>query len=589
MIASEVQLALFAIEAGVRMGRSIHTVLINESIEGPLLLPIGNLGGEPSQSEVQRYFDDNPELANKDGQPFCQLPIEDRFKAYVTIKRIELQVEDPALSKEIVASLHKLERVKAEYRASSSMAGTIVDSAIRLAIDYAAYDPSFLGLKQQSPAYQVAFAFLSSLEKTDFAQVQASGAEGVVRQVLWSAFQSVEENAGLISDNERLQVLMRGMCTALVDDLNGAQGDVGETSRREQLLQRVASSVVRGGFQAFNEHGDLFLGNLDQSQRVHSAIIQLVEGVRENGLEFAPQSLEPLAHSVLIAVGENPDLFADRQTIKALMNRTAAVLRETQGDQLFEGILPILMQESVELLREHSATLIDPNDPNKQRLAEAMGVLSLSLQNGAVKLLSKQQLSELSQIVLTHVAENPEALLSRVENDTRKTALAQIIASVAFSVGENPGRFVRGGSFVELVDIAIEKSLENWDKLLDLNAGTVDTNRLYQVMSGVMMAIQADGDPRNLITPKVFNALMLEAITVCSTKVDQIQAEKVRATLARVLELARTEMENGINGANLPQIFRAALYEVLGNQVQPGQGRLAKVLRNVLNSEFQVS
>lgn len=49
-------IVLFAIQAGVKLGRKIHDVLIDETAEGALLLPVGKVFGDVQEGIAGEYI-----------------------------------------------------------------------------------------------------------------------------------------------------------------------------------------------------------------------------------------------------------------------------------------------------------------------------------------------------------------------------------------------------------------------------------------------------------------------------------------------------------------------------------------------------
>lgn len=110
-------LALFAIEAGVRLGRKINEVLVDETAQRPLLMPLGDLFGSVTEAEAMRFFSvDQPDLIKPGGS--CFEIRDDRAKliqVYRAMRGVEAQVMAPASDlnarrKEIVSQLGALDQ-----------------------------------------------------------------------------------------------------------------------------------------------------------------------------------------------------------------------------------------------------------------------------------------------------------------------------------------------------------------------------------------------------------------------------------------------------------------------------------------------
>ncbi len=85
----------------------------------------------------------------------------------------------------------------------------------------------------------------------------------------------------MLDDNDRLQALLGGVTTAVVEELT-AEGSSGERLRRHALVKRTLSAVFAGGARAFTENTEIFLpaGTLARPL-VESALSQVLAGIRE--------------------------------------------------------------------------------------------------------------------------------------------------------------------------------------------------------------------------------------------------------------------------------------------------------------------
>lgn len=139
---------LLAIDAAVRLGRKLHDVLIDDTAEEPLLLPVGELFGSVSAAEAQEFFDSKQgQLLLKPGAPYHGFTKKKLIKAFKTVKRVELELDgfgieqDPsAAAVEIVQNLHAFELYKKEFKsrpAVQRVLGTIVE----IGIDYFIANP----------------------------------------------------------------------------------------------------------------------------------------------------------------------------------------------------------------------------------------------------------------------------------------------------------------------------------------------------------------------------------------------------------------------------------------------------------------
>ncbi|MBM4019948.1 MAG: hypothetical protein FJ288_16775, partial [Planctomycetes bacterium] len=460
MIASPA-LILFAIESGVKLGRKVYDVLVDETAERPLVLPLGDLFGDVQEAEATQFFlrEENAHLIKKGGPYYGFTPAE-RLRAYKSILAINERVgapgDDLKSAGDIIAQIHAFEQVKNGFGAKHP-ARRILGTVVEIGIDYFAANPSALG--RDSTERRLVHSFISSLDQTDFAE--GSRVE-IVGDVLTAALRTMGDNRSLVDDDARVQALLGGVTRALVADIDALTSS-GAQIRREELFRRIGSSLLRGGATALSDNVALFLpGDKTAGALVQSTLSQTLAGIQNQEDLFTTESIERVFTSALRATAENAELFTDHQVLKALIQRTVGALTDAQGCKVFsKETVAAILGEAVEVAGENVETLIHPKNPQEQLLATALGAMAESLGNTlagtgrAQDLLSKKQLVELTRVVFAEVAQHPEQLLGDQLDEEKKTALAQIIGSVACALGEDPARWVNGASFVELVRMAL--------------------------------------------------------------------------------------------------------------------------------------
>lgn len=568
------QLILFAIESAVKLGRKIYDVLVDETVEGVLLLPVGELHASVQQNEALLFFarEENVHLIKKGGPYFGCTP-EKRLQAYRTLLVITDQLDvvqgDLREAASIVSQLNGFCQLKPGKGAKSPVqriAGTVFE----IGVDYFVSHPEALG--KDSNARQTIHSFLQGLDDADFAEGSATE---IVGDVLSAALRTLDSNLPMVSDDQRVQVLLGGITKALVAEVDRA-GNEGEKLTSRRFIRRVASSLVRGGLGAFNENLDLFAPNdPDVKALVNSTLTQLLAGIEGSEDLFTADTLELVFKSALGAVGENSAIFTQNAFLQKLIARTLVVLTDTQGSKLFtEATASAILQETLDVVRENVETLIDPKKPAEHLLASAISAVAQSLSanlagGGNVKeLLSSRQLTDLVGIVFQEVAKHPEQLLGDNLDDPRRTALAQIIGSVASALGDDPKRFVNGEGFLELTQIALQVAVKNVDQLVDLGSATPRTNVLAQALQQVASTIVAQGDPRKIISREVFLELASRVLPLVSANIDGLAGKPVAESMQTALELASGKMKTRINGDNFPVLVEQLLRSVLAEELK---------------------
>ena len=567
------ELIMFGIEAGVKLGTKLNDVLVDATVEKPMLLPVGELFGSVTENDAIEFFDDHPELTTA-GQPYYRLSRADKLKAYKTLKQIDDRiVGSGSVSSEavqIVSNLHKLQQYK-QGLGSKPALQRVVGTLVEIGIDYFVAHPEAIGAK--SGGRKILQAFVESLDEVNFTEGTRTE---IVSDMLVSALDTLQANTSLIADDARLQALVGGVTNSLLVDIQAA-GSIGAMKRREDFVRRIGSSILKGGAQAFSQNIDLFLPeDSDSKQLVSSTLTQLLKGINGKENLFTNESLELLFHSALRTVAENARVFSDDAVLQELISRTVTAMTGATGKKVFSAeTVSAVLCEVLSVAAENIETLIDSTNPQKQLLANATTAVAQSLSGalaggGTVRdLLSRQQLVSLMAVVFKEVAKHPEQLLGDTKLGDRKAAIAQIIGSVARALGDDPHRFVNGEGFVILVETAMQTAAKNADKLLNLDTTNTRDNVLFSVIQQTIDAILDKGDPRQLLNREVFLDLTERILPVVSANLaGLVEAPRaVRDAVGTALDLAQGELKGRINGENLPALIVDLLTEVLWNEL----------------------
>lgn len=567
------ELIMFGIEAGVKLGTKLNDVLVDATVEKPMLLPVGELFGSVTENDAIEFFDDHPELTTA-GQPYYRLSRADKLKAYKTLKQIDDRiVGSGSVSSEavqIVSNLHKLQQYK-QGLGSKPALQRVVGTLVEIGIDYFVAHPEAIGAK--SGGRKILLAFVESLDEVNFTEGTRTE---IVSDMLVSALDTLQANTSLIADDARLQALVGGVTNSLLVDIQAA-GSIGAMKRREDFVRRIGSSILKGGAQAFSQNIDLFLPeDSDSKQLVSSTLTQLLKGINGKENLFTNESLELLFHSALRTVAENARVFSDDAVLQELISRTVTAMTGATGKKVFSAeTVSAVLCEVLSVAAENIETLIDSTNPQKQLLANATTAVAQSLSGalaggGTVRdLLSRQQLVSLMAVVFKEVAKHPEQLLGDTKLGDRKAAIAQIIGSVARALGDDPHRFVNGEGFVILVETAMQTAAKNADKLLNLDTTNTRDNVLFSVIQQTINAILDKGDPRQLLNREVFLDLTERILPVVSANLAGLveAPQAVRDAVGTALDLAQGELKGRINGENLPALIVDLLTEVLWNEL----------------------
>lgn len=591
MIASES--VIFAIQAGIKLGNKINRVLIDSSRERPLVLPLGDLFANVQEIDAFNYFHlDNPELVDPGG-PYHGFSDAELVKAYRTILSIREEVGDiegiGKTAEEIVMNLHRFEQVKAEF-GSKPAVQRILGVVVEIGIDYFVANPD--RLEGDSDGKKILAAFIKELDEIEFSEATP---KTLISDVMLASLRTLNKNATLIDDDKRTTALIAGITQSLIGDYEELTSPSARDQRGE-LIRRIATSVIKGGAGAFNENIELFLRDDPQAKAlVSSTLSQVISGLESKADLFSNESVELIYKSALTAVGEHPDLFTSNELLQDLIGNTVKALSVGNPRTVFGSeTLSAIVQSGIQAVAENVDVLIDPEDPQNELLANIVRSVAHGLSNtlaggGTVRdLLSKKQRADMMRIVFNEVAKSPEHLLAGIDDDARRSTLAQVIGSVARALGEDPGKLVTGEGFLELLKITLNTAVFNADKLLKLDSQSVGTNIVFKVLQQISTAVLEHSDPRQLVSRSVFLMIVEKALPVVSSNLDGILEggdQQIKAVISKVLDLANDTLDNRVNGANLPDLAEAFLKRVLRGELNLNEdGATLNAATEILNA-----
>ncbi len=566
---------MFAIEAGVRLAQKGNAILVDKASERPLMLPLGDSPPDADEVKARRFFDqdENAHLTAADG-PYHGYSRKKLAEVYRVIQATRGLNSNRSSETEIAQEIGRVDQFNKGYGAKPAMR-RLLGTVIEIGIDYAVANPSVLG--RNANQRKIIESFVAGLDEADFAE---GSSDGLVADLLTSALKTLSDNTTLIDDDPRTQALLGGVSSALLADVDAIAGSSSKW-KREQVLKRIGSSILRGGANAFSENSGLFLpGDSLPKSLVKSTVQQLLEGIKGKENWFTNESLEVLVQSALKAVGESSAEFHENAMVRELIRDTATILGGKKWKDLFtEQTAAAILQEALNTSSEHMETMLRaPDGSRKQFAAQALAAIAESLSKGIAgggaihTLFSRAQLLDLTKVVLGEVARNPERLLNGADDDPKKTVLAQAIGSMARALGEDPKRYVNGEGFVQLARIALGVAVQNADQLIDLESATPSTNLLFQSIREVVAAVVETENPRDLVTQETFLEIARRVLPVVSANVtrmvDEEDQELVKLAAVTALGLATSDDFKGrIHGGNVAHLIGELLERTLWEEL----------------------
>ncbi|MEQ1749522.1 MAG: hypothetical protein ABL974_08885 [Prosthecobacter sp.] len=562
---------IFIIQAGIKLAQKAEQVLIDETLECAAVLPVGEDAGSQIEADALRHYRKHPEL-RAPGEVYADAKTDaDIAKAYVPFMGIENS--RTKLVTEALKQLPGIDQVKDGFGANPALQ-RILGTVVEIGIDYFAANPDKLG--KNTGTRQVLESFIRELEEVSFSETTP---KALIQHVMHASLRTLNDHVSLIDDDQRLQVLLGGVTQSLLEDYDALTKPEARV-RRGALIKRISSSVVRGGASALTGNIDLFMrGDVQSKTLIKATLSSVVAGIDGKEDLFTNESLEMIYHSALTAVAENSTVFTDNKLLSSMIGSVVSSLTTPQADKVFgKETVAAIVQSALEAVTENFEMLIDPDSPEKQLLADTVTAIANGLGKRlagdatAKNLLSKRQLIELTGMAFAEVAKHPEQLMHGVADDELKTVLAQIIGSTAKALGDDPQKLVTGEGFLTLVQAAIKTGVLNADKLLDINTTSVRNNVLFQITQQAANAVLESQDPRRLMSRDVFVATVTGILPVVSANLDGLLGkrikEPIKTTISTVLALAASgDLENRINGANLPALIEEMLIQVLQNEL----------------------
>lgn len=618
-----VDLVLFAIHAAIKLGQKIQTVFEDEILQRELVLPaVGFPDSElPTPSDTEDFFagkgkvfvEKRVKVTSASGDvsevPECG-SLYDLWKKWQAGEAPGTTMNQLRQAAKTLMEFGKADDVRGEYRRDPQtfyaganalfvvkqwrvdphppplqrLAGTIVE----LALDYVKVDPTLFGGKAIGD--RVVRSFLLSLDDVQFAETRY---DDLLLDILQASLNIFRTQGDIVIGDETLALLLKRMSVTLADNIKRAEDSQDplpvlmlNTFRRETLQDFIKISAA-----TVSENATRLLGPADSSEEqslngVLQAVLTVVQGKQSN--LFPSQTLKGIYQASLSAAAQNAALLPPgapgqmrhaflANLITGLAGQLATAADEDPSGLFTPDLLQGIIGAALSTLTDHAAPLIQPHDPQKQLLVEALDrvILALSAEfhqdAGLPAVLaatfSQRQLMALVREAFGAVAQNPAGLIPGRDGDRQRSALAQILGAVAAVVSRDPHHLLSGDGYVKLLDVALRAFAANPDRLLDLG----DADPLQNVMSQVMIAVvnaaaqNLDAGGRNLLMGDMLLKMMEAALATVSKNTQGFRADSeiVALVLNRLLGAAAKDLANQLDAENLLRVFPPLLNQAL--------------------------
>jgi len=610
---NEIVIVVYAIQAAMRLGRKVRTVFEEETRDRDLVLPPVETPDLPQWGVVKAFFEsegkafvaDSESIPGRDATPhglyreWWQKQSEDRAcrdnlrKAYLAIQ----QGLDPLRSADDVSRGHRIPgsfytganalflvkqwRDGADPKRSpvQRIAGTVIE----IAMDYVKVDPTLFS--GNGTGDRITRAFLLSLSEVDFAE---SDHDDLLLDVMRASLDTFRVHTDIVISEEHLAALLRQVSRTMAGAIDAAKKSTNDDRLRAlyRLRREVLQDVIRVSAKTVSENMTAFVGvaGSPKEQLLENVFSVVLDTIATESDLINRKTLTDIYAASLRAVAQNPALLVpekDGNGSQALLRNLIAgigteLARSSSSDppgiftpEIGKDIIDVALQ----VLSDHLPTLADPGDPEKQLLVDALHRLALSMRDDFHSekklsalldgLFTRQHLVDLTRIVFTAVARSPDGLVQGVEDDSRRSALAQIIGSVAASISADAKQFLSGDNYLDLFAVALQAFMVNPDRLLSLDTTGPADNVMARVIAAAVNSVvkNAQSEGRNLLNGDLLVAAVETALAVVSKNVDGFtrEPEIVSMVMDRLLNAATNLLANELDAENLIVALEAIL------------------------------
>lgn len=550
---------LFAIEAGVKLGKKLNDILVNDTNERPLILPVGDLYGSIQTADANIYFAQHSELTNENG-PYANLSDEEKLKAYKTILKIkdESQISDDGAVK-ILSDLGKFEQFKKGFGQKpvfQQFLGTVVE----IGVDYLQTFPSTIS---DATTRKYIEAFLSGVDETDFSDGDWNE---ILSEFFVAGLKVFDENVDDIVNDKRVSVVLGGMTASLLKQIENLPAD--DLIFKKDFLKRAGASLLKGALGAVGQNSELYLGQPeDQSKKlINSVVTDVLNGLAGEENLFSNDSLKVIMKSAMLAVSDNTAALTDNPVLAETIKNSLKAMSES--DNLFsQSTVALILQSGLDAIAQNSYTLVDKDNQDRVFIAETITALATAfsdeLGNGNLRdLISANQLNTIFKVLLNEVAKNPDVLLGENSSVGEKAVLTQVLTSITASFGSNPAKIATGDGLVELILNLSKIALSNIDQFIKVDNSDPKQNLLYQVLNDAVGSLLSVDDPRNILSRQTLADTLSSVLSTVSDNVDELapsQNNLVKLVIQKVLNAASDTLKSNINSGNFAYLVSVIL------------------------------
>ncbi|MAE66828.1 MAG: hypothetical protein CMJ18_21425 [Phycisphaeraceae bacterium] len=359
MAVGTVELAMYAIRAGVRLGQAARRAFVEQTKLRAIRLPVPRAGFELSVLQARTFFSDEGAEYIPDDDELSDLHDKavdralgasgdvphdrylDLFLYYRSIYLAEKQGADVQVTTglqiepDVLLAMFRFEQWDRADPNRPKPLRRVLGAVVEVGIEYFATVPG--AISAGSRHQKVLKSFVEAVNDLDFEQIalDEDPLSALVGGLLIAALETIGEQPELVSSDANVQELVRVTTTALGSDIARRLAEAGTTDEVDAIESwgaLVFRSVLRSAGRHVLERPSVFLGVRDDAQgalvsRVGIAALDLVAS--DSGLDpqalFSREGLDRLISSALEVVADHPELIVDtdHEGVEALISAIA--------------------------------------------------------------------------------------------------------------------------------------------------------------------------------------------------------------------------------------------------------------------------
>lgn len=367
-----------------------------------------------------------------------------------------------------------------------------------VALEFAARDPSLLGIHGRGEVVVKALAEqIAALIPDDVNELGARNQLGATLAGIFlrGTLQALEENPGLVVEDEHMSQLVKNTLPKLIETLPDA--DNHDQYRWRDLVEALMGPVAKAAIVAMGEHPDAFFGKDFADDKLLGTLTRTyMLKVAEHGVEetFTKTGAIELWKATLALAAKQPDLFLGKpeenaeKFISSLFAGLAMTMEQCTPPFEKETVTR-LAATALDTMSKDIGLLFDRDTPwdkvATDALATVLGALRDELKEdgkGALnRLVSGDMLTEFVRIVLSQAARTPGML---VETDNEE--LKRIVGAVARLIAADDKLLLSKDDWLLIAAAVAEEAAANPARLFGFKEGESKIDVVVPLIQGLV-------------------------------------------------------------------------------------------------------